>query len=116
MSLWRTALGASLWAAESVQCTTWHECDADGAMCHFSPFIVALSVILAVGFRCRAPFGFPARTQSQIWRFANAVVMALHPNHALHRDGGCQLLSSNEAADLSHAVDVSTLGVIELRP
>src|ERR1700693_1474449 len=67
MSLWRTALGSivmggGIGAMHYIGMSAMRM----GAMCHFSPFIVALSVILAVGISFVAlRLVFLARTQSQ---------------------------------------------------
>ena len=115
MSLWRTAFG-SLVMGGGIGAMHYIGMDAMrmSAMCHFNPSIVVLSVMLAVGISFIAlRLLFLARSHSQRWKFANAIVMgAAIP--IMHYTGmaAVSFTISDEAADLSHAVDVSSLGVI----
>jgi diguanylate cyclase (GGDEF)-like protein/PAS domain S-box-containing protein len=88
-----------------------------GAVCHFDPSVVALSVILAVMISFVAlRLVFLARNHSEtrgLRKFASAIVMgAAIP--ILHYTGmaAASFTVSDEAPDLSHAVAVSTLGMV----
>jgi PAS domain S-box-containing protein len=85
-----------------------------GAICHFSPSVVALSVILAIGISFVAiRMVFLARALSEKRKIASALVMgAAIP--VMHYTGmaAASFTVSDVPPDLSHAVNVSTLGMV----
>ncbi len=117
MSLWRTlsgsiVMGAGIGAMHYIGMYAMRM----GAMCHFNPLIVLLSVILAVVISFVAlRLVFRARNdgQTRLQKFASAALMgAAIP--VLHYTGmaAATFRASSAAPDLAHAVDVSTLGVV----
>jgi diguanylate cyclase (GGDEF)-like protein/PAS domain S-box-containing protein len=87
------------------------------AMCHFDPFVVVLSVILAVLISFVAlRLVFLARDHSETRRpqkIASAIVMgAAIPIMHYMGMAAASFTVSDQAPDLSHAVAVSTLGLI----
>jgi diguanylate cyclase (GGDEF)-like protein/PAS domain S-box-containing protein len=118
VTLWRTAIGS---VVMGVGVGAMHYIGMDamrmGAMCHFNPSLVVLSVILAVGISFVAiRLVFLARNQSETTRLrkiASAIVMgAAIP--IMHYTGmaAASFSASHAAPDLSNAVAVSTLGVV----
>jgi diguanylate cyclase (GGDEF)-like protein/PAS domain S-box-containing protein len=118
VSLWRTAVGS---VVMGVGVGAMHYIGMDamrmGAMCHFNPSLVVLSVILAIGISFVAiRLVFLARNQSETTRLrkiASAIVMgAAIP--IMHYTGmaAASFSASDAAPDLSNAVAVSTLGVV----
>jgi NO-binding membrane sensor protein with MHYT domain len=77
LSLWRTAFG-SIVMGSGIAAMHYIGMGAMrmGAMCHFNPSVVALSVILAVGISFVAiRLVFLARTHSERRKIVNAIVM-----------------------------------------
>ena len=117
MSLQRTVFGSLVMGGGI---GTMHYVGMDamrmGAMCQFNPSIVAFSIILAVGISFVAlRLVFLARTHSERWKFANALVMgAAIP--IMHYTGmaAVSFTVSDVSPDLSHAVDVSSLGTVAI--
>jgi diguanylate cyclase (GGDEF)-like protein/PAS domain S-box-containing protein len=115
LSVWRTAFG-SIVMGSGIAAMHYIGMGAMrmGAMCHFNPSIVALSVILAVGISFVAiRLVFLARTHSARRKIVNAIVMgAAIP--IMHYTGmaAASFTASDVFPDLSHAVDVSTLGMV----
>ncbi len=86
------------------------------AMCHFNNVLVAVSVVLAIVISFVAMWlAFLARTERRgsVWRkIASAVVMgAAIP--VMHYTGmaAASFMAVTEPPDLSHAVNISTLGI-----
>jgi diguanylate cyclase (GGDEF)-like protein/PAS domain S-box-containing protein len=118
MSLWRTAFGSLVMGGGigAMHYIGMHAMRL-GAMCHFNPLVVVLSVVLAVLISFVAlRLVFLARDHGEtrrLRRAASAIVMgAAIP--IMHYTGmaAASFTVSDVAADLSHAVDVSTLGMI----
>ena len=88
-----------------------------GAMCHFNPFVVVLSVVLAVLISFVVlRLVFFARDHDEtrgLQRAASAIVMGAALS-IVHYTGmaAARFTVSDVAADFSHAVDVSTIGMI----
>ncbi len=118
MSLWRTlsgsiVMGAGIGAMHYIGMGAMRM----SAMCHFDPLVVVLSVILAVLISFVAlRLVFLARNHSETRRLrkiASAIVMgAAIP--IMHYTGmaAASFTVSDQAPDLSHAVAISTLGMI----
>jgi len=85
-------------------------------MCHYSPALVTLSVLLAIGISLAAlwlTFRYRNETSAAGWqKILSAVVMgAAIP--VMHYTGmaAAHFTLSSEAPDLTHAVDISSLGI-----
>jgi diguanylate cyclase len=117
MSLSRTAFGSILMGG-GIGAMHYIGMDAMrmGAKCHFDPSVVILSFFVAVGISFAAiRMVFLARTQSKRRRVASAIVMgAAIP--VMHYTGmtAVSFTVSDTAPDLTHAVDVSTLGMVSI--
>jgi diguanylate cyclase (GGDEF)-like protein/PAS domain S-box-containing protein len=118
MSLWHTAVGSVVMGGGigAMHYIGMHAMRI-GAMCHFNPLVVILSVVLAVLISFVAlRLVFLARDHGEtkrLRRIASVIVMgAAIP--VMHYTGmaAASFTVSNVAADLSHAVDVSNLGMI----
>jgi len=118
MSLWRT-LSGSIVMGGGIGAMHYIGMDAMrmSAMCHFDPLVVVLSVILAVLISFVAlRLVFLARNHNETRRLrkiASAIVMgAAIP--IMHYTGmaAASFTLSDQAPDLSHAVTISTLGMV----
>jgi diguanylate cyclase (GGDEF)-like protein/PAS domain S-box-containing protein len=118
MSLWRTVSGSIVMGGGigAMHYIGMHAMRMS-AMCHFDPFVVVLSVILAVLISFVAlRLVFLARNHSETRRLrkiASAIVMgAAIP--IMHYTGmaAASFTVSDQAPDLSHAVAISALGMV----
>jgi diguanylate cyclase (GGDEF)-like protein/PAS domain S-box-containing protein len=118
ISLWRTAYGSIVMGVGigAMHYIGMHAMRM-GAMCHFNPSVVVLFVILAVGISFAAiRLVFLAQNHSETRRLrkiASAIVMGT-AIPIMHYTGmtAVSFTVSDQAPDLSHAVDVSTLGIV----
>jgi diguanylate cyclase (GGDEF)-like protein/PAS domain S-box-containing protein len=115
MSIWRTSIG-SVVMGSGVGAMHYIGMDAMrmGAICHFNPSLVVLSVILAVAISFVAiSMIFLARTRNERPKIASAIVMGVAiPIMQYTGMASASFTVSDAAPDLSHAVAVSTLGMV----
>ena len=86
------------------------------AMCVYSPGLVIVSVVLAIVVSLVAFWlTFHFREETKVARLAEDDQRhrdgSGHPHHALHGHGGRELYAIGASPDLSHAVDISLLGI-----
>jgi two-component system, sensor histidine kinase and response regulator len=114
---WTRALGASIFMGGGIVALHYTAMAAMrlSAMCHYSPPLVALSVVLAIAcslIALRLAFLFRDEpTGLRLRRFASAVVMgtAIYTMHYTAM-AAASFTRSPAIPDLSHAVSISTIG------
>ena len=118
MGLWRTCVGGTLMGAGIA---TMHYVGMEAmrlpAMCHYSIRLVALSVILAVAISMVAlwlTFQLRDARTRQGWRKLGSAVLMGAAIPVMHYTGmaAVSFVPMATAGDLSHSVEVSSLGIV----
>src|ERR1700730_14427251 len=115
---WLHALGGSLFMGGGVSALHYTAMASMrmGAMCHYSPALVMLSVVLAIALSLLSlwlTFLFRVEASGQKLRKIGSAVLMGAAISVMHYTGmaAASYTRSNELPDLSHAVRISSLGI-----
>jgi PAS domain S-box-containing protein len=115
---WLHALGGSLFMGGGVSALHYTAMASMrmGAMCHYSPALVTLSVVLAIALSLLSlwlTFLFRVEASGQKLRKIGSAVLMGAAISVMHYTGmaAASYTRSNELPDLSHAVRISSLGI-----